>query len=535
MVSQDGVDVGDENFSERPIAFSDYAKEDFWLSDPDTHINSGKQLAGPDRVTYVTDPLNQRGVVQKVVVQPGDNLGRIAEYLQSLGIADFGREWQSGTGEVCMSKNFKRMGTFTDGDTVVVSFGVSVDSNFSSPNGDWNNFVSIHSGGAVRVSPFSLHLVGDTPRLKVKVIGGGDFRKSLEDEPPTVFEWVDLGVFPKNEWQDFIAEVHLSSAGGGSVRLWWNGNLAVDLQNRAVGYADEERMYYLQGFYREAFSKTTELWFSDIYKWDRAENALLFYGWDQKQVRAPKFEATRSWTPETLPDTADPVLWKATSAETSGVILSAEVADNPVVLVDQGQKYLHFTGLKSPGGTVGTSMGINPFPTGQAKTVVIFGRTNADDKAGGKSKLPPPLFSNGSFDVEQGLDSDYVEIPSYFRDRGRLARLYAQRGQWHMYAWTQDTDGRGLFGVDDRVTWVDRGSGAREATWISLARAVDASDPELEGADKTRIRSFDTLEIHTSPDTYTAEDLAALWKTTKAKYPELNWAPENQQPGHWGP
>ena len=45
----------------------------------------------------------------------------------------------------------------------------------------------------------------------------------------------------------------------------------------------------------------------------------------------------------------------------------------------------------------------------------------------------------------------------------------------------------------------------------------------------------DTLEIHTSPSTYTAEDLAALWKSAKANYPELDWAPENQQPDPSGP
>src|SRR4051812_14037365 len=32
-----------------------------------------KQAEAPDRVTYVSDPVGQRGTVQRVEVQPGDN------------------------------------------------------------------------------------------------------------------------------------------------------------------------------------------------------------------------------------------------------------------------------------------------------------------------------------------------------------------------------------------------------------------------------------------------------------------------------
>ncbi len=54
-----------------------------------------------------------------------------------------------------------KLGVFQDGDAIVMSWGLMIDSTFASPPGTWNAFVGIHAGGGGNQGPWKLSLAGD--------------------------------------------------------------------------------------------------------------------------------------------------------------------------------------------------------------------------------------------------------------------------------------------------------------------------------------------------------------------------------------
>lgn len=216
---------------------------------------SQPQAEAPDRVMYVNDPLGQRGTVQRIEVQAGDG---------------------STGGERAEVHNQYKLSNFQDGDTVVMAWGVMIDSAFASPPGQWNNFVQTHVTGGAAQSPWQMNLIGDQADLKLRIFGGGDW--SASGQPAgSVAEWLSLGSLPKNQWNDFVAVVRFGCTGTGYTKVWRNGQLLVDADNRKIGYCGDPGMYWKQGFYRSVYDKTTQLWFSDTYRWASIQDVVNYY------------------------------------------------------------------------------------------------------------------------------------------------------------------------------------------------------------------------------------------------------------------
>lgn len=220
-----------------------------------------EQVKSSVRVLYENDPAGQRGVVQRVEVQPGDN-----------------NVFGSQRGERAEVTARDGLGGFTDEQTVVMSWSTFIDSGFSSPETKWNNFVQIHSSGGSAFSPWELNLVGDEPELAMRLFGGGDWSSS---QPPTVAvqEWLPLGPLSKNQWHDFVIEVRFSCTGKGFAKVWRDETTLVDVQDRKIGYCGDPAMYWKQGFYRSPHNKTTRLWFDDTMRWANWSGAFADYGW----------------------------------------------------------------------------------------------------------------------------------------------------------------------------------------------------------------------------------------------------------------
>lgn len=204
-----------------------------------------KHVNAPDQIRYVEDPLGERGTVQRVEVRPGDLL--------------------SG-GERADVLNQSKLGGFRDGDTVVMSWGLMIDSAFASPPGTWNSFADIHTSGGGAQSPLHLSLAGDQANLLLQIFGAKEWSSSKQPNG-SVYEKFDLGPLPKNRWHDFVVAVRFGCTGTGYIQLWMDQQLLVDARDRQIGYCGDPGMYWKQGFYRKAYDKTTRLWFSDTYRW----------------------------------------------------------------------------------------------------------------------------------------------------------------------------------------------------------------------------------------------------------------------------
>ncbi|MCW1960318.1 MAG: polysaccharide lyase [Mycobacterium sp.] len=220
-----------------------------------------EQVKSSVRVRYENDPAGQRGVVQRVEVQPGDN-----------------NVFGSQKGERAEVTAHGALGGFLDKQTVVISWSTFIDSGFSSPETKWNNFVQIHSSGGLAFSPWELNLVGDEAKLAMRLFGGGNWSSS-QRPAGAVQEWLPLGSLSQNHWHDFVIEVRFGCSGNGSAKVWRDGTKVVDAQNRKIGYCDDPGMYWKQGFYRSAHDKTTRLWFDDTLRWANASDAFAYYGW----------------------------------------------------------------------------------------------------------------------------------------------------------------------------------------------------------------------------------------------------------------
>lgn len=236
MASADGPDVisgasgllSQTSYRSVPVGVDSY---DYWT----------EQATAPDRVQYVADPAGKRGTVQRIEVQPGD---------------------RSGEGERAEVLNLSDLGGFQDGETIVMSWGVMIDSTFASPLGTWNSFVQIHADGGGNQSPLYLSLAGDEAELFLHLFGGGDWTPKGQPDG-SVSESLDLGPLPKDRWHDFVMSVRFGCTGSGYVQLWLDGHILVDARDRKIGYCGDRGMYWKQGFYRAAYDKTTLLWFSD--------------------------------------------------------------------------------------------------------------------------------------------------------------------------------------------------------------------------------------------------------------------------------
>lgn len=216
----------------------------------------GEQAAAPDRIQYVADTAGQRGIVQRIELQPGD---------------------KSGAGERAEVINPAGLGGFQDGQTIVMSWGLLIDSTFASPPGAWNYFVQIHADGGGNQAPLYLALAGDQADLVLGMVGGGNWIP--EGQPAnTVRHSLDLGPISKNRWHDFVMKTQFGCAGEGYVQLWVDGELVADVRDQKIGYCGDPGMYWKQGFYRSAYDKTTRLWFSDTVRWASLQEAAKYYG-----------------------------------------------------------------------------------------------------------------------------------------------------------------------------------------------------------------------------------------------------------------
>lgn len=173
------------NYDSVPVGSYDYS---YWFA----------QVKSPSRIRYLADPVGQRGVVQRVDVLPGDS-----------GVA-MSASTPGERAEVMRSADY--LSGFVDGQTIVMSWSVFIDSYFSSPSGEWNNFVQIHDGGGVGQSPWQLNLVGDEAELKLRIFGGGNWTASTQPEG-SVSEWFSVGSLPKNKWNDFVSVVRFGCTG----------------------------------------------------------------------------------------------------------------------------------------------------------------------------------------------------------------------------------------------------------------------------------------------------------------------------------
>lgn len=237
------------NYGSLPMGADSYA---YWR----------EQAKTPDRVMYVPDPAGQRAIVQRIDVRPGDN-------------DVFGSSSKGERAEVTRASD---MGGFVDGQTIVMSWSVFIDSGFASPPGDWNNFVQTHVAGSAAQSPWQLNLTGDDAKLRMRLYGGGQWSK-VDQPVGSVAEWFSLGALSKNQWHDFVAEVRFGCTATGTARVWSDGKLLVEATNRAIGYCDDPGLYWKQGFYRAAYAKPTRLWFDDTYRWANVVDAFAHYNW----------------------------------------------------------------------------------------------------------------------------------------------------------------------------------------------------------------------------------------------------------------
>lgn len=244
-------------------------------SGPFTHTNYGfvpigavdypfwtEQVTSSDRVMYVPDPAGQRGIVQRVEVKPGDT--------NVLG--------SGANGERAEVINPSELGGFVDGQTIVLSWGLFIDSGFASPSGDWNTFAQIHAGGGNNQPPLHLNLVGDQAELKLGLFGGGDWIPSGQPTGSSE-ESFSFGSLSKNQWHDFLVELRFGCNGAGYAKLWVDGMKILDAQDRKIGYCGDPGLYWKQGFYRAAYDQATRVWFSDTFRWVRTSDALGHYGW----------------------------------------------------------------------------------------------------------------------------------------------------------------------------------------------------------------------------------------------------------------
>ncbi|WP_161976600.1 heparin lyase I family protein [Mycolicibacterium sp. CH28] len=228
-------------------------------ADVDSYGYWAEQVKAPGRVEYVDDPLGSRGIVQRVEVQPGD--------IDAVG---------SGKGERAEVTNSSDLSGFVDGQTLVMSWGLMIDSTFASPPGTWNSFVQIHASGGGNQAPVSLRLAGDEGDLSLGLFGGGDWIPSGQPQG-SVGEVFELGLLPKNQWHDFVLELRFGCTGTGYVRLWRDGQEMVDAYDRKIGYCGDPALYWKQGFYRVAYDKVTRLWFSDTLRWANTADVCSYY------------------------------------------------------------------------------------------------------------------------------------------------------------------------------------------------------------------------------------------------------------------
>lgn len=218
------------------------------------------QAKSPDRVSYVLDPAGKRGTVQRIELRPGDS-----------NVA-------GPTGERAEVVNTRNFGGFVDGQTVIMSWGVFIDSRFASPPGDWNAFAQIHAAGGGNQAPLQLGLSSDAASLSMYIAGGGHWVESGQPNGSRQ-ESFALGPLAKNRWHDFVIEIRFGCTGKGYAKLWLDGAALVAAQNRAIGYCGDPGLYWKQGFYRSTYDKVTRLWFSDTFRWANAEDALAHYRW----------------------------------------------------------------------------------------------------------------------------------------------------------------------------------------------------------------------------------------------------------------
>ena len=178
------------------------------------------------------------------------------------------------------------LGGFVDGQTIVLSWSTLIDSGFDSPSGDWNNFVQIHATGGTAPSLWQLNLAGADADFKMRLYGGGDWTGS-STPADAVAEWFSLGRLSKNQWHDFVVELRFGCTGKGYAKVWLDGKQITDAQNRKIGYCGDPGMYWKQGFYRSAYSKTTRLWFDDTLRWGNSNDAFAYYGWPTDGEKSP--------------------------------------------------------------------------------------------------------------------------------------------------------------------------------------------------------------------------------------------------------
>ncbi|WP_425563444.1 heparin lyase I family protein [Mycolicibacterium helvum] len=264
LVAASVVDPASASAASAPLTRTDY---DSIAAGAESYSYWAEQVKAPDRVSYVADPAGQRGIVQRIEVKPGDN------YVFETG----------GSGERAEVTRVGDLGGFVDGQTIVMSWGLFIDSAFASPPGDWNNFVQLHVAGGSGQSPWQLNLVGDGANLKMRLFGGGQLNGA--DHPPgSTSEWFTLGSLPKQQWHDFVIEVRLGCTGTGYAKIWRDGQKLVDAQNRKIGYCGDPGLYWKQGFYRVAYDKATRVWFSDTFRWATTTDAFANYGWDPRAL-----------------------------------------------------------------------------------------------------------------------------------------------------------------------------------------------------------------------------------------------------------
>lgn len=249
-----------------PLSRTEYATVAAFTND---YSYWSEQAKSSTRVLYESDPAGQRGVVQRIEVQPGDT-----------------NVFGSGTGERAEVTAQEPLGGFTDGQTIVMSWSTLIDSGFESPSGGWNNFVQIHAAGGTSPSPWQLDLAGADADFKMRLFGGGDWSPSATPVG-AVQEWLPLGRLSKNQWHDFVVEVQFGCKGNGDAKVWLDGKQIVDAQNRKIGYCGDPGMYWKQGFYRSAYSKTTRLWFDDTLRWANSNDAFAYYGWPINGRKSP--------------------------------------------------------------------------------------------------------------------------------------------------------------------------------------------------------------------------------------------------------
>lgn len=241
-----------------PLARTDYASIPALTND---YKFWKEQVKSSTRILYEGDPAGQRGVVQRIEVQPGDT-----------------NVYGSGDGERAEVLAPGALGGFRDVQTLVMSWSTFIGADFESPPGKWNNFVQIHAAGGSNFSPWQLNLVGAKAELAMRLFGGGDWNPSKQPVD-AVQEWLPLGELAKNRWNDFVIEVRFGCTGKGYARIWLNGKRLVDAQNRKIGYCGDPGMYWKQGFYRSAYSKATRLYFDDTFRWGATADAFANYGW----------------------------------------------------------------------------------------------------------------------------------------------------------------------------------------------------------------------------------------------------------------